>query len=82
MKLRFCELVFYIRLRVVKSEKFLSWKRDYYIPFIVCFSIGVPRQNEGTRLTPVSDTVFYALSHGSLRFVLKGGFKKPFFKRI
>ena len=36
------------------------------------FSIDDPKQNAGSLLTPVSDTVFYALSHGTLGFALHG----------
>ena len=35
------------------------------------FSFG-PKQNEGSLLTPVFDTVFYVLSHGTLGFALHG----------
>ena len=31
-----------------------------------------PKQNAGSLLTPVSDTVFNALSHGTLGFALNG----------
>ena len=34
------------------------------------FSIVGPKQNAGSLLAPVSDTVFYALSHGTLGFSL------------
>ena len=36
------------------------------------FSIGGLKQNVKSLLTPVSGTVFHALSHGSLHFVLHG----------
>ena len=36
------------------------------------FSIYGHKQNAGSLLTPVSDTVFYALSHGTLSFALHG----------
>ena len=36
------------------------------------FSIVGPKQNAGSLLTPISDTVFYALSHGALGFALHG----------
>ena len=32
------------------------------------FSVVGPKQNAGSLLTAVSDTVLYALSHGTLRF--------------
>ena len=38
------------------------------------FSIVGPKQNAGSLLTLVSDTVFYALSHGTLGFALHGSF--------
>ena len=34
------------------------------------FSLSDPKQNARSMLTLVSDTVFYALSHGSLDFAL------------
>ena len=36
------------------------------------FLIVGPKQNAGSLLTLVSDTVFYALSHGTLGFALHG----------
>ena len=38
----------------------------------LCFSIVSPKQNAGSLLTTVSDTVFDALSHGALGFALHG----------
>ena len=38
------------------------------------FSLSDPKQNARSLLTPVSGTVFYALSHGSLGFALHGSF--------
>ena len=38
------------------------------------FSIGGSKQNVKSFWTPVSETVFYALSHGSLGFALHGSF--------
>ena len=38
------------------------------------FSIGDSKQNFKSFWTPVSETVFYALSHGSLGFALHGSF--------
>ena len=40
-------------------------------PLFVFSKLG-PKQNAGSLLTPVSDTVFYALSHGTLGFALHG----------
>ena len=42
------------------------------------FSIVGPKQNAGSLLTPVSDTVLYALSHGTLGFALHGSFFNHF----
>ena len=42
------------------------------------FSIGGTKQNARSLLTPVSDTVFNALSHGSLGFAFHGGFFNHF----
>ena len=49
-------------------------KRD---PLFV-FSIVGPKQNAGSLLTAVSDTVLYALSHGTLSFALHGSFFNHF----
>ena len=38
------------------------------------FSMVGPKQNAGSLLTPVSDTIFDALSHGTLGFALHGSF--------
>ena len=38
------------------------------------FSIDDPKQNAGSLLTPVSSTVFDALSHGTLDFALHGSY--------
>ena len=46
------------------------------------FSIVGPKQNAGSLLTLVSDTVFYALSHGTLGFALHGSSFNHFFQRI
>ena len=42
------------------------------------FSIVGPKQNAGSLLTPVSDTVFDALSHGTLGFALHGSYLNHF----
>ena len=42
------------------------------------FSLSDPKQNARSLLTPVSGTVFYALSHGSLGFALHGSFLNHF----
>ena len=41
-------------------------------PSLFVFSIGDPKQNVNSFMTPVYDSVFNALSHGSLGFVLHG----------
>ena len=46
------------------------------------FSIDGPKQNAGSLLTPVSDTVFYALSHGTRGFVFHGSFNNQLFQKI
>jgi len=40
-------------------------------PLFVFLIVG-PKQNAGSLLTPVSGTVFYALSHDALGFALHG----------
>ena len=42
------------------------------------FSMVGPPRKAGSLLTPVSDTVFDALSHGTLCFVLHGSYLSPF----
>ena len=42
------------------------------------FSIDDPKQNAGSLLTPVSSTVFDALSHGTLGFALHGSYFNHF----
>ena len=46
-------------------------------PLFVFLLVG-PKQNAGSRLTPVSDTVFDALSHGTLSFALHGSYLNHF----
>ena len=46
------------------------------------FSICGPKQNARSLLKPVSYTVFYALSHGNLHFVLHGSFTNRLFQRF
>ena len=38
------------------------------------FSIVGPKQNAGSLLTPVSDTVLFSLLHGTPGFALQGSF--------
>ena len=42
------------------------------------FSIGGPKQNVKSFLTPVSELLFYALLHGSLGFAFHGSFFNHF----
>jgi hypothetical protein len=51
-------------------------------PVTVFFSTVDTKQNAGSLLTLVSDTVFYGLSHGSLGFALHGSSFNHFFQRI
>ena len=53
-----------------------SPKEMYSALFV--FSIVGPEQNAGSHLTAVSDTVFYALSHGTLSFAFHGSFLNHF----
>ena len=46
------------------------------------FSINGLKQNARSLLTPVSHTDFYALSHGSLHFVLHGSSNNRLFQRF
>ena len=39
---------------------------------LLVFSIDGSKQNAGSLLTPVSNTVFHALSHGTFGFTLHG----------
>ena len=48
------------------------------IPSTVCFLMVGPEQNAGSLLTPFSDTVFDALSHGTLGFALHGSYLNHF----
>ena len=45
---------------------------DLYKTALFVFSMHGPKQNAGSLLTPVSETVFYALSYGTLGFALHG----------
>ena len=44
------------------------------------FSIDDPKQNAGSLLTPVSSTVFDALTHGTLGFAFHGSFNNHLFQ--
>ena len=41
-----------------------------------------PKQNAGSHLIPLSDTVFDSLSHGSLHFVVHGTFNNRLFQSL
>ena len=45
---------------------------ELFLDALFVFSIGNPKQNVNSFMTPVSDSVFNALSHGGLGFVLHG----------
>ena len=49
-----------------------------WVTFHTVFSIGGSKQNVKSFWTPVSESVFYALSHGSLGFALHGSFFNHF----
>ena len=61
--------------------RFVSVVPDCIMALFV-FSIDGPKQNAGSLLTLVSDTVFYALSHGTLGFAFHGSFDNQLFQRI
>ena len=44
----------------------------YHLSFFVFFDFRFSKQNVKSLLTPASDTIFHALSHGSQHFVLHG----------
>ena len=50
--------------------------RDHCSLFV--FLMVGPKQNAGSHLTPISDTIFDALSHGTLGFDLHGSFLNHF----
>ena len=49
------------------------------IDSLFVFSIDDPKQNAGSHLTPVSSTVFDALSHSTLGFAFHGSFNNHLF---
>ena len=51
-----------------------AWNAIEHYPSPFVFSLSDPKQNARSFLTPVSGTVSYALSHGSLGFALHGSF--------
>ena len=60
----------------------LSFYWMWWPVHLLVFSICGLKQNARSLLTPVSDTVFNALSHGSLHFVLHGRFNNHLFQRF
>ena len=65
------------RLSVLKAPHFATSSFSVCHPLFV-FSLVGPKQNARSRLTPVSDTVFDALSHGTLSFALHGTYLNHF----
>ena len=55
------------------NEKQIVRQTRHNISLFV-FSIADPKQNVNSFMTPFSDSVFYALSHGSLGFAFHGSF--------
>ena len=53
-----------------------------YLSLLVFSIAGGPKQNARSLLTHVSDTVFHALSHGSLHFDLHGSLVNHLFQRF
>jgi len=68
--------VFLYFITTSQSQRFLiSTKQDTeHMPLFV-FSIGSRKQNGVSLLTPVSDSIFIALSDGTFLFSLHGSFK-------
>ena len=59
-----------IRTASVRTPGMLIKSNVIYDTPLFVFSISDPKQNARSLLTPVSGTVFYAFSHGSLAFAL------------
>ena len=51
---------------------------DLYKTALFVFSMHGPKQNAGSLLTPISYTVFDAISHGTLGFALLGSYLNQF----
>ena len=62
-----------------QTKKALTFTKVYTL-FVL--SIYDPKQNARSLFTPVSDTVFYPLSLGSLHFVLHGSFNNRLVQRL
>ena len=57
-------------------------KKSHNDRALFVFSIDGPKQNAGSLLTPVSNIVLYALSHGTLSFAFHGSFNNHLCQRI
>ena len=71
---------YYFNKNFRKATK--SYFREEVCSALFVFSIYSLKQNAGSLLTPVSDTVFYALSHGTLGFAFHGSFNNQLIQRI
>ena len=65
--------------KIAKNENCYSRKGS---SALFASSMGGLKQNVNSILTHVPDTVFHALSHGSLHFVLHGSLVNRLFQRI
>ena len=62
----------------LSSENYQKHISVVIVASLFVFSIGGPKQNVKSFLTSVSESVFYALSHGSLGSALHGTFFNHF----
>ena len=60
---------FHVKISLEKSVPKGEFRTSLFV-----FSIGGSKQNVKSFWTPVSESVFYALSHGTLGFALHGSF--------
>ena len=75
VKSNMCPLSIKGSQRIESIEDSCIWCRLF---LLFVFSMVGPKQNAGSLLTPVCDTVFYALSHGTLGFALHGSYLNHF----
>ena len=68
-----CATIFWF----LKNRCYLQQQSTLFV-----FLIDGPKQNAGSLLTPVSQTVFYALSHCTLGFAFHGSLDNLLFQRI
>ena len=62
-----------------KLESWISLNSEFTkVPPLYVFSIVGPKQNAGSLMTQVSDTAFYAVSHGTPGVALHGSFYNHF----